>query len=155
MADARPQVPGLLLDLFATHHKSGLLVERAVEGTGIGAEDFAFVSMVGRHEPVTPTVISRDFGLSLSTVLFRSNRNVELGFVERVANPVDGRSFLLRLTTEGREAWGRAGMNLHGIVLSLEARLARPAIEVQQVLFELQAAFDAELAASSDPSRPR
>jgi DNA-binding MarR family transcriptional regulator len=100
-------------------------------------------------------VISRDFGLSLSTVLFRANRNVELGFVERVANPFDGRSFLLRLTTEGREAWGRAGMNLHRVVLSLEARLARPATEVQQVLFELQAAFEAELAESSNASRPR
>jgi hypothetical protein len=44
-------------------------------------------------------------------------------------------------------------MNLHRIVLSLEARLERPATEIQQVLFELQAAFDAELAASSDPVR--
>ena len=149
MADARPQVPGLLLDLFATHHKSGQLVEHAVAGTGIASEDFAFVSIVGRLEPVTPTEISRDFGLSLSTVLFRANRNVDLGFVERVANPGDGRSFLLRLSAEGRAAWGRAGENLHHIVVSIEARLDRPASEIQQVLFELQAAFDAELASLS------
>ena len=46
-----PQIPGLLLDLFATHHKSGQMVDRAVEGSGIAAEDFAFVSMVGSREP--------------------------------------------------------------------------------------------------------
>lgn len=146
MAD-RPHVRSLLLDLFATHHKSGQLVDRAVAGTGITAEDFAFVSIVGVREPVTPTEIARDFGLSLSTVLFRGNRNVELGLVERVPNPEDGRSFMFRLTPKGRRKWIRAGDNLHRIVASVEARLARPSTEVQQVLFELQAAFDAELAA--------
>src|SRR5689334_25423907 len=103
----------LLLDVYATYHKSGQLVDVACEGTGIAPEDFAFVSIVGGREPVTPTEIARDFGLSLSTVLFRATRNVELGFVERVANPHDGRSFLLRLTAEGKAAWRRAGTNLH------------------------------------------
>src|SRR5207249_8082944 len=74
----------LLLDVYATYHKSGQIVLRAVAGTGISAEDFAFVSIVGPREPVTPTEISREFGLSLSTVLFRTGRSVELGFVERV-----------------------------------------------------------------------
>jgi len=74
----------LLLDLYAAFHKSGQVVDRACAGTGIEPEDFAFVSIVGGREPVTPTAISREFGLSLSTVLFRATRNVELGFVERV-----------------------------------------------------------------------
>jgi len=143
----------LLLDLYAAFHKSGQVVDRAVEGTGIGPEDFAFVSIVGGREPVTPTAISKEFGLSLSTVLFRAQRNVDLGFVERVENPQDGRSFLLRLTPAGRQAWHRAGKNLRGAVDSLEARFARPAAEIQQVLRELQAAFDQELAESEEPAR--
>ncbi len=61
----------LLLDLYAAFHKSGQVVDRACAGTGIEPEDFAFVSIVGGREPVTPTAISREFGLSLSTVLFR------------------------------------------------------------------------------------
>jgi DNA-binding MarR family transcriptional regulator len=136
----------LLLDVYAAYHKSGQLVEAALSGTGIAAEDFAFVSIVGGREPVTPTEISREFGLSLSTVLFRAGRNVELGFVERISNPQDGRSFLLRLTPSGREAWRRAGSNLRRAVDALERRLDRPAAEIQQVLRELQAAFDAEIA---------
>jgi DNA-binding MarR family transcriptional regulator len=143
----------LLLDLYAAFHKSGQVVDRAVEGTGIGPEDFAFVSIVGGREPVTPTAISKEFGLSLSTVLFRAQRNVDLGFVERVDNPQDGRSFLLRLTPAGREAWQRAGKNLRRAVASLEARFARPAAEIQQVLRELQEAFDQELAGSEEPAR--
>ena len=87
----------LLLDVYATFYKSGQIVDRACAGTGIEPEDFAFVSIIGSREPVTPTEVSREFGLSLSTVLFRANRNVDLGFVERVSNPQDGRSFLLRV----------------------------------------------------------
>jgi DNA-binding MarR family transcriptional regulator len=143
----------LLLDLYAAFQKSGQIVDRAIEGAGIGPEDFAFVSIVGGREPVTPTAISREFGLSLSTVLFRATRNVELGFVERVTNPQDGRSFLLRLTPEGRQAWHRAGKGLRRAVDSLEARFARPAAEIQEVLRELQAAFDHELAESEEPAR--
>jgi DNA-binding MarR family transcriptional regulator len=143
----------LLLDLYAAFHKSGLVVDRACAGTGIEPEDFAFVSIVRGREPVTPTEISREFGLSLSTVLFRATRNVELGFVERVTNPQDGRSFLLRLTPEGRNAWRRAGDNLRRAVDSLGKRLARPAAEIQGVLRELQAAFDLELAESEEPAR--
>jgi DNA-binding MarR family transcriptional regulator len=143
----------LLLDLYAAFHKSGQVVDLAVEGTGIGPEDFAFVSIVGGREPVTPTAISKEFGLSLSTVLFRAQRNVDLGFVERVDNPQDGRSFLLRLTPAGREARHRAGKNLRRAVDSLEARFARPAAEIQQVLRELQEAFDQELAESEEPAR--
>ena len=140
----------LLLDVYATYHKSGQLVDVACEGTGITPEDFAFVSIVGGRQPVTPTEIAREFGLSLSTVLFRATRNVELGFVERVDNPDDGRSFLLRLTPKGVEAWPAAGGRLGKIVASLEKRLDRPAAEIQDALLALQEAFDAELAESPD-----
>ena len=143
----------LLLDLYAAFHKSGQIVDRAVEGTGIAPEDFAFVSIVGCRQPVTPTAISKEFGLSLSTVLFRATRNVELGFVERVDNPDDGRSFLLRLTPKGHDAWRDAGTRLGRAVQSLEERLARPADEIQEVLLELQDAFDQELAESEEPAR--
>jgi DNA-binding MarR family transcriptional regulator len=132
----------LLLDLYAAFQKSGQIIEAAVEGTGISAEDFAFVSMVGIREPVTPTALAREFGHSLSTVLFRAGRNVDLGFVERIENPEDGRSFLLRLTPTGRDLWRRAATNLWRTVESLEARLSRPSAEIQQVLRELQQAFD-------------
>ena len=143
----------LLLEVYATYHKSGQLVDRACEGTGITPEDFAFVSIVGGREPVTPTEVAREFGLSLSTVLFRATRNVELGFVERVDNPDDGRSFLLRLTPKGVSAWRAAGERLGKIVASLENRLDRPAAEIQDALLALQAAFDSELAASEEPAR--
>ena len=57
----------------------------------------------------------------------------------------------LALTPAGRDVWRRAASNLQETVTALEARLERPAAEIQQVLRELHAAFDAELAA---PGRP-
>jgi hypothetical protein len=115
----------LLLEVYATFHKSGQLVDRACEVTGITPEDFAFVSIVGGREPVT-----------------------------RLDNPDDGRSFLLRLTPRGKSAWRAAGERLHKIVTSLEKRLDRPAAEIQEALLALQAAFDSELAQSQE-SVPR
>jgi DNA-binding MarR family transcriptional regulator len=137
----------LLLDLYAAHHKAGQLVERAVQRIGTTADDYAFISIVGGREPVTPTEISREFGLSLSTVLFRANRSAERGHVERVSNPQDGRSFLLRLTPAGRKIHDRAGRQLRRAVAALEERLDVPAAEIQQVLRALQSAVDLELAA--------
>jgi DNA-binding MarR family transcriptional regulator len=143
----------VLLDLYATFHKSGQLVDRACEGTGITPEDFAFVSIVGNRQPVTPTEISRNFGLSLSTVLFRAQRNVDLGFVGRVENPEDRRSFLLSLTPKGTRAWHAAGQRLGRILESLEQRLDRPVEELQEALLALQRGFDAELSASEETAR--
>jgi DNA-binding MarR family transcriptional regulator len=134
----------LLLDLYAAFQKSGQIVEAAVEGTGISAEDFAFVSMVGLRQPVTPTALAREFGHSLSTVLFRAGRCVDLGLLERIDNPDDGRSFLLRRTPGGENAWRLAATNLWRVVQRLESRLSRPAAEIQQVLRELQQVFDEE-----------
>jgi DNA-binding MarR family transcriptional regulator len=104
-------------------------------------------------EPVTPTEIAREFGMSLSTVLFRTNRNVDLGRVERVANPQDGRSFLVRLTPEGRRLWTTVGAALRKEVEGLERRLDRPADQVHEMLIAFQAAADAQLAAGEVPAR--
>lgn len=143
----------LLLDVYAAFHKSGQIIERACAGTGIAAEDYAFVAIVSAREPVTPTEIAREFGLSLSTVLFRAQRNVELGFVERVTNPHDRRSFLLRLTPKGVRARNRAWTRLRRAVESLEQRLERPAGDIQDALLALQRAFDHELSAGREPTR--
>jgi DNA-binding MarR family transcriptional regulator len=136
----------LLLDLYAANNKAGQLVERAAAVGGTTAEDYAFLSIVAGLEPVTPTEISREYGLSLSTVLFRANRNVELGHLERVTNPHDGRSFLLRLTGAGRKVWAAAAVALREEVAALEARLDRPATEIQAMLVAFQGAVEAQLA---------
>jgi DNA-binding MarR family transcriptional regulator len=136
----------VLLDLHSASNKSGQIVELAVVGTGMNSEDFALASMIGLREPVTPTELSREFGNSLSTILFRASRSVRAGFVERVANPQDGRSYHLRLTPAGHAAWAQGSQNLHRFIEGLEQRLERPLAEVQHVLLELQAAFDAQVA---------
>jgi DNA-binding MarR family transcriptional regulator len=141
---SRPE-RSLLLDLYAAHHKAGQLVEVAAAAAGTTADDYAFLSIVAGREPVTPTDISREFGLSLSTVLFRANGNVQRGHLRRVANPEDGRSFLLRLTPAGRETWRRAGNELRRSMRSLQAHLDVPADELQRALRALQDAVDVEL----------
>lgn len=134
----------LLLDLYAAFFKSARIVDRAVQGVGIAPEDYAFVSMIGSRD-ATPTELAREFGHPLSTVLFRANRTVELGWVERVENPRDARSFHLRLTPKGRRAWEQASRNLWTMVQRIETHLERPSSELQAALRDLEAAFDAEL----------
>ena len=142
----------LLLDLYAAFFKSARIVDRAVEGVDIAPEDYAFLSMIGDRD-ATPTQLAREFGHSLSTVLFRANRTVELGYVQRVENPRDGRSFHLRLTAKGRRAWEQASLNLWQMVKRIETHLDRPAAELQAALRDLESAFDIEL--SDEPPRRR
>jgi DNA-binding MarR family transcriptional regulator len=63
-----------------------------------------------------------------------------------MANPADGRSFLLRLTPEGRAMWDQAGAELRLEVKALETLLDRPAADVQDMLRAFQAAAAAALA---------
>ena len=66
--------PTLLLDLFATHHRSGQLVDLAVRDTGMTPDEYALLSFLRRGGPTTPTEMSRALdlqGLLKSALLAR------------------------------------------------------------------------------------
>src|SRR5437764_15016943 len=93
--------PTILLDLFLTNQKRKRLLDAALAGLEVPAEDYVFYVIVGAEGPWTPTELAARLDMPLSTVLFRLRRLERRGHAERVPHPEDGRSFHVRLSAEG------------------------------------------------------
>ena len=74
-------------------------------GDGVDTDFYGTLSVIGALGPLTPSEVAERTGTPLTTVSDRLRRMVADGDVERVANPGDGRSHLVRLTAEGDARW--------------------------------------------------
>jgi DNA-binding MarR family transcriptional regulator len=136
----------ILLDIFATNQKRERLIEAALVDTDLPPEDYPLYVSVGTEGPLTPTELARELGMPLSTLLFRVRRLEQRGHVERVPNPDDRRSFLLRLTPAGERllAWARPLFRARA--LAVEARLGEDRVaSLRDALTELGNAIEREL----------
>jgi DNA-binding MarR family transcriptional regulator len=145
----------ILFDVFATNQKRERLIEEALAGTELPPEDYPLYVFLGTTAPVTPTEVARELGMPLSTLLFRMRRLEERRHVERVANPDDGRSYLLRLTPTGERllAWARPLFRARA--LAVEARLGEERVAaLRQALGELGDAIERERQATPESPTP-
>jgi DNA-binding MarR family transcriptional regulator len=145
----------ILFDVFATNQKRERLIEEALAGTDLPPEDYPLYVFLGTTAPVTPTEVARELGMPLSTLLFRMRRLEERRHVERVANPEDGRSYLLRLTPTGERllAWARPLFRARA--LAVEARLGEERVAaLRQALGELGDAIERERQATPESPPP-
>src|SRR3954451_23677011 len=94
------------LDLFLTNQRRKQMIEAALTGCELPAEDYPVYVLVGAEGPWTPTGLARRLEMPLSTMLFRLGRLERRGHAERVPNPDDRRSYLIRLTDEGERLLG-------------------------------------------------
>jgi len=115
--------PTILFDVFWTQQKRKLLIETALAGLGLPAEDYPIYVLIGAEGPWTPTGLAERLMMPLSTVIFRYKRLEARGHAERVPNPNDGRSFLMQLTSEGKRLLGRARPVFRAYAEAVEARL--------------------------------
>ena len=85
-------------------------------------------------------------GGPLTTVLFRIRRLERRGHAERIPNPDDGRSFLIRLTPAGQKLLRTARPRFRRYAEAVEARLGETGVAgAREHLAALRAAVDAEL----------
>jgi DNA-binding MarR family transcriptional regulator len=139
--------PTILFEVFWTQQKRKRLIEAALEGIDLPSEDYPFYVMVGAEGPWTPTDLADRLGMPLSTVLFRLRRVERRGHAERIENPDDGRSFLIRLTPAGRRLLNRARPRFRDYAEAVERRLGRKQTDlIGAGLVELREAIDEELA---------
>ena len=92
----------ILLDLFRTNQLRERLIATAMEGTELPPEDYPMYVLVGTEGPWTPTGLAERTQMPLSTVLFRLRRLERREHAERIPNPDDRRSYLVRLDPGGR-----------------------------------------------------
>src|SRR5215210_2908363 len=100
--------PTVLFEVFWAQQKRKRLIETALGGVDLPPEDYALYVLIGAEGPWTPTGLSERLMMPLSTVIFRFKRLERRGHAERIPNPDDGRSFLVRLTPAGQRLLERA-----------------------------------------------
>jgi DNA-binding MarR family transcriptional regulator len=146
MEGARGGGPTILLDLFLTNQHRKRMIEAALAQTDLPAEDYPFYVLVGAEGPWTPTGLARRLEMPLSTTLFRLGRLERRGHSERVPNPDDRRSYLIRLTQEGERLLGQARPAFRDYAEAVEGRLGSKRVDALRAgLEELRQAVAAEL----------
>ena len=146
MSDTGP--PTILFEVFWTQQMRKRLVATALAGVDLPAEDYPFYVMIGAEGPWTPTGLAERLMMPLSTVLFRFRGLERRGHAERVPNPDDGRSFLIRLTPEGQRLLDEARPAFRAYAEAVEARLGKEQVDaLTSGLVAARAAIDDELAA--------
>jgi DNA-binding MarR family transcriptional regulator len=147
--------PTVLFEVFWTQQKRELLIETALAGTNLPPEDYPLYVMIGAEGPWTPTGLAARLGMPLSTAIFRVKRLEQRGHAERVPNPDDGRSFLIRLTPKGKRLLDRARPAFRDYAEAVEARLGPKRVAaLRDALVELRQAIDDELAGREEESAP-
>jgi DNA-binding MarR family transcriptional regulator len=142
MPDSRMNV---FLGTYTAAQRIDQLITNALVAGGVWTPWFAILSMIRIREPITPTELAAAMGLAPTTCSDRVQELVDNGNVERVPNPADGRSHLLRTTAAGREALDR------GDAATLEARflvkrhLAGSLEDIEAAIAELTRALEAAL----------
>lgn len=146
MPDTGP--PTILFEVFWTQQRRKRLVEQALAGTELPPEDYPFYVTIGADGPLTPTRMAEILMMPLSTVLFRCRRLERRGHAERVRNPDDGRSFLMRLTADGQVLLDKARPAFRSYAEAVEERLGKEQVDsLTAGLTAIRQAIDDELSA--------
>ncbi|WP_432523760.1 MarR family winged helix-turn-helix transcriptional regulator [Kineococcus sp. SYSU DK006] len=133
----------VLFDTWLTARAATALLDGALAGTGLDAEDFAVYSLLRRAGEISPGELARWVSAPATTVSSHVKRLLARGHVRRVPHPQDRRSYRITLTDAGRDAHTAAGRRFLPALATVEAALPRPAGDVRQALRELQAAIEA------------
>jgi DNA-binding MarR family transcriptional regulator len=138
--------PTILLDVFLTNQRRKRMIEAALAQTELPPEDYPVYVLVGAEGPWTPTGLARRMEMPLSTMLFRLGRLERRGHSERVPNPDDRRSYLIRLTEAGERLLGEARPAFRDYAEAVEGRLGSDRVaSLRAALEELRDAVNAEL----------
>jgi DNA-binding MarR family transcriptional regulator len=133
------------LQFFLTGQAMGQLIERVIAPSGMKASEYAILSAIDELEPVVPSDIARLTGMPRPTLTPYLERLSAAAYVERVPNPRDGRSYLLKLTPDGRRVKDESGSALSVLLRDLDARLQGDSDSLSRDLGRLREAAEALL----------
>jgi DNA-binding MarR family transcriptional regulator len=131
----------VLFDTWLTARAAIALLDRALDGTGLDAEDFAVYSVLRQAGEISPGELARWMSAPATTVSSHIKRLVARGHVRQVPHPEDGRSYRITLTDAGQHAHATAGRQFLSALTAVEAALPRRASDVQQALQDLYSAI--------------
>jgi len=139
-----PQLdPGLGNVLFAVwlvSRAATAAIDATIADAGLDADEFAVYSVLAQGDGMTPTDLAHWMTAPTTTVSSYVKRFEQRGHVERRRHPDDGRSYLIRLTAEGRDAHRAAGARFLPLLDNVNGHLGPDVDEVHQRLTQLHAA---------------
>ena len=135
--------PNLIFQSFVVDQLVGGLLGEAIADSGLGPGEFGVLSAMRVVEPVMPSELASELGMPPTTLSAHIRRFGARGWIERTANPRDGRSYLLSVTPAGVRVLEAAYDGLRETIAEVEAVLDRSPEEVARALAALERALRA------------
>jgi DNA-binding MarR family transcriptional regulator len=131
----------VLQEAYSTGALIAALVNAELRAGGVDPSLFSFLGWVSLLEPVTPGELASETGMPPTTIRDYLRRLTDRGHVKRAPNPADGRSYLVKLTPDGRRIVARGRPLVGAVFRRMEPHLARPAEEYVERSRELRHAL--------------
>jgi DNA-binding MarR family transcriptional regulator len=145
----RPGPLPFTLRIAITNAWVSQLFDQELEKRGVPPFQSGTLMVLDRLQPVTPSDLQAAMGVPSTTLRNRVNELIAAGLVERVPNPEDGRSHLLRTTTAAREPLAQS----LAAARQVQRMLSRKGIDVGQGLSaELDELREAAISLASGPA---
>jgi DNA-binding MarR family transcriptional regulator len=131
----------VLQEAYSTGALIAALVNAELRAGGVDPSLFSFLGWVSLLEPVTPGELASETGMPPTTIRDYLRRLTDRGHVKRAPNPADGRSYLVKLTPDGRRIVARGRPLVGAVFRRVEPHLPRPAEEYVERSRELRQAL--------------
>ena len=128
------------LELSTAATLLGRLFLRELGAAGLRPVDGSLLALVHIHGPVTPTALERESGIAQTTLRERLQALIDAGYVERLPNEDDRRSYFVDSTPAGERYLDEAVPAMRAVEEAVERELGRPLEELRAPLEELRVA---------------
>jgi MarR family transcriptional regulator, organic hydroperoxide resistance regulator len=145
VARSRRRARPLLLDIWVAAELVDTVLSRHLAEHDVDGYGYGTLSIIGAFGPLTPSELAARSGRPMTTMSDVVRKLVARGDVERIRNPDDGRSHLLRLTSRGDEAWRRGWPAIRQTIRAIEENTDGPIDELHDAIEDLITALRASL----------
>ena len=142
----------LFFDLFVLGQRVRELLGSAMAASPLTPTEYATYSVVFEDEAVSPTTLAAQLSMPLTTVVDDIREMEERGHLRRMANPRDGRSYLVVLTGEGLRAHAEANRRFEVAYRAFVAALPDGEAAAQREVAKLLSAAERASRVTASPS---
>jgi len=119
-SQAHGPAKNVLVDLWLLSTLATGLVDNALAGSPMSVDEFATYGLIVDLGPLSPADLARATGLAPTTLSGMLTRCERRGELERVPNPSDRRSVLLRLTDHGIKVYRAPVEHLRALLTKID-----------------------------------
>jgi DNA-binding MarR family transcriptional regulator len=142
-AEVREENVDTLFMVWLTSRATSDLLNRTLTASGLDGDEFAIYSVLIAASTITPTELSRWMAAPPTTVSSYVKRFEARGHVVREHNPDDRRSYRIKLTPAGRQAYRTAKAAFTPLRNRIDEALGTRTNDIHEALMAVRTAVDA------------